>query len=96
MKAAINDDVLEEDEIKLFEFFINCRWERSKKDILRAITNTLKRGVYPEPCVMLVGDFRVEILPKASRPSAIPVELRSKLPKCMFSVRVQVRYVLTY
>ena len=85
-----NDDVMEEDEIKLFEFMFNCPWERSKKEILMAITNTLKRGVYPEPRVMCVGDFRVEILPKASRPSSIPLELRNKLPKSMYSVRVRV------
>lgn len=85
-----SDDVMEEDEIKLFEFMVNCQWERSKKEILTAITNTLKRGVYPQPRVMQVGDFRVEILPKASRPSTIPMELRSKLPKAMYSVRVKV------
>ena len=85
-----SDDIMEEDEIKLFEFMVNCQWERSKKEILTAITNTLKRGVYPQPRVMQVGDFRVEILPKASRPSTIPMELRSKLPKAMYSVRVKV------
>ena len=85
-----SDDIMEEDEIKLFEFLSNCQWERSKKEILTAITNTLKRGVYPQPRVMVIGDFRVEILPKAARPSPIPMELRSKLPKAMYSVRVKV------
>ncbi|XP_070197357.1 serine/arginine repetitive matrix protein 2-like isoform X2 [Littorina saxatilis] len=85
-----SDDVMEEDEIKLFEFIVNCSWERCKSKILAAITNTLKRGVYPEPRVMHISDFRVEILPKAPRPSIIPKELRSKLPKTMFSVRVKI------
>ena len=45
---------------------------------------------------MLVGDFRVEILPKASRPSVIPKELRSKLPNYMYSVRVRVTEIAAH
>ncbi|XP_076447063.1 uncharacterized protein LOC143284263 [Babylonia areolata] len=91
--VSVSDDVMEEDEIKLVEMIFNCPWDRCKEQILKAITSNVKRGMYPEPRVQVIGDFRVEILPKAARPSAIPQELRSKLPKFMFPVRVRVTEV---
>ncbi|KAK7489911.1 hypothetical protein BaRGS_00018933 [Batillaria attramentaria] len=85
-----SDDVQEEDEIKLLEFITNCNWDVAKRDILYRVAGCLTRGHYPNPRVMFVSDFRVEILPKAARPSVIPPELRNRLPEMMFSIRVRV------
>lgn len=89
-KQSASDDVLEEDEIKLLEFITNCNWDRAKREILFRVAGCLTRGHYPFPRVMLVDDFRVEILAKASKPSVIPLELRNRLPEMMFSIRVRV------
>ena len=84
------DDVQEEDEVKLLEFAANCNWEGAKKEILHKIAPCLSRGKYPEPRTMNVCEFVVEILPKAHQPSIIPAELRAKLPGQMYSIRVRI------
>lgn len=84
------EDVLEEDEVKLLEFAANCNWEGAKKEILSRVAQCLTRGQYPQPRTMNVCEFVVEILPKAHQPSVIPAELRSKLPGQMYSIRVRV------
>ncbi|XP_059164302.1 uncharacterized protein LOC131947181 isoform X2 [Physella acuta] len=84
------EDVLEEDEVKLLEFAANCNWEGAKKEILSKVAQCLTRGQYPQPRTMNVCEFVVEILPKAHQPSVIPAELRSKLPGQMYSIRVRV------
>ncbi|KAL8612914.1 hypothetical protein ACOMHN_034991 [Nucella lapillus] len=89
-----SDDVLEEDEIKVVELSYNCQWDHRKEDILQAITSNVKRGYYPEPRVQIIGNLRVEILPKASKPCTIPGKLRPKLPKFMYPVRVRVTEAL--
>ncbi|XP_013066150.2 uncharacterized protein LOC106054710 isoform X1 [Biomphalaria glabrata] len=84
------DDIQEEDEVKLLEFAANCNWEGAKKEILGKVAQCLTRGQYPQPRTMNVCEFVVEILPKAQQPSLIPPELRSKLPDQMFSIRVRI------
>ncbi|CAL1545946.1 unnamed protein product [Lymnaea stagnalis] len=84
------DDVQEEDEVKLLEFAANCNWEGAKKEILGKVAQCLTRGQYPQPRTMNVCEFVVEILPKAHQPSLIPPELRSKLPVQMYSIRVRI------
>ncbi|KAH9519855.1 hypothetical protein Btru_071075 [Bulinus truncatus] len=84
------DDVQEEDEVKLLEFAANCNWEGAKKEILGKVAQCLTRGQYPQPRTMNVCEFVVEILPKAHQPSVIPRELRTKLPDQMFSIRVRI------
>ncbi|BFZ14879.1 hypothetical protein BsWGS_17918 [Bradybaena similaris] len=84
------DDVKEEDEVKLLEFTANCNWEGAKREILTKVAPCLTRGQYPQPRTMNIREFVVEILPKAHQPSHIPAELRAKLPGQMYSVRVRI------
>ncbi|RUS73628.1 hypothetical protein EGW08_018617, partial [Elysia chlorotica] len=84
------EDVKEEDEVKLLEFLANCNWEGARKEILGRVAQCLSRGQYPQPRTMNICEFLVEILPKAHKPSVIPEELRKKLPGKMYSIRVRV------
>ena len=84
------EDVKEEDEVKLLEFLANCNWEGARKEILGKVAQCLTRGQYPQPRTMNICEFLVEILPKAHKPSVIPEELRKKLPGKMYSIRVRV------
>ncbi|XP_035828652.1 uncharacterized protein LOC101848081 [Aplysia californica] len=89
-QSSGEEDVQEEDEVKLLEFAANCNWEGAKKEILSKVAQCLSRGHYPQPRTMNVCEFVVEILPKAHHPSIIPAELRVKLPGQMFSIRVRI------
>ncbi|GFO45387.1 max gene-associated protein, partial [Plakobranchus ocellatus] len=84
------EDVQEEDEVKLLEFAANCNWEGARKEILSKVAQCLTRGQYPQPRTMNICEFVVEILPKAHKPSVIPEELRKKLPGKMYSIRVRI------
>ncbi|XP_050417785.2 uncharacterized protein LOC126831151 [Patella vulgata] len=79
-----------EDEIKLLEFIANCNWDTAKPQILSKVAQCLRPRVYPSTRRMLVGDFLVEILPRADRPPLIPPELKTKLPNMMYSIRIKV------
>ncbi|KAK6168540.1 hypothetical protein SNE40_021052 [Patella caerulea] len=79
-----------EDEIKLLEFIANCNWDTAKPQILSKVAQCLRPRVYPSTRRMLVGDFLVEILPKADKPPLIPPELKTKLPNMMYSIRIKV------
>ncbi|XP_067663711.1 uncharacterized protein [Haliotis asinina] len=81
---------LEPEEIKLLEFMANCNWDNAKPQILSRVAQCLSRGVYPDPRRMVIGDFIVEIMPKADKCAVIPPELKGKLPEHMYSIRVKV------
>ncbi|XP_071086934.1 uncharacterized protein [Haliotis cracherodii] len=80
----------EPEEIKLLEFMANCNWDNAKPQILSRVAQCLSRGVYPDPRRMVIGDFIVEIMPKAEKCAVIPPELKGKLPEHMYSIRVKV------
>lgn len=84
------DDIQEEDEVKLLEFAADCNWDGSKRAILAHVASCLTRGHYPQPRTMNINEFVVEILPKAQQPTLIPPALRAKLPEQMYSIRVRI------
>jgi hypothetical protein len=76
----------------LLEITSNCNWDSARATVLgRLFAVTADTVEYPPICTFIVDSFRVEIRPRASQPSSIPPDLRSKLgmPK-MYAVRVRI------
>ncbi|XP_060064356.1 uncharacterized protein LOC132544725 [Ylistrum balloti] len=77
-------------EIRLLEMISNCNWENAKQKILSKISNQISREQYPNPRQMIVGDFCISFLPRSDKPAVIPPEVKAKLPKSIFSIRIKV------
>lgn len=85
--------------VKLLEILSNCNWEPHKQKILSRISrqisqvqgdgHTLADG-YPPPCLIHIGEFEIEFLPKSSKPATIPPEVRNNMPSAIFSIRVRI------
>lgn len=90
----------EGDAVKLLEILSNCNWEPHKQKILSRIsrhihnknqseTQTQLEG-YPQPCLIHIGEFEIEFLPKSNKPATIPPEVRNNMPSAIFSIRVRI------
>ncbi|XP_033743004.1 uncharacterized protein LOC117329256 [Pecten maximus] len=85
-----SEDEEESYEIRLLEMISNCNWENAKQKILSKISNQISREHYPNPRQMIVGDFFISFLPRSDKPAVIPPEVKAKLPKSIFSIRIKV------
>ena len=76
----------------LLEITSNCNWDCTRSSILgRLFAVTADTVEYPPICKFIVDGFRVEIRPRASQKTSIPLDLRAKLGVSkMYAVRVRI------
>ncbi|XP_061165328.1 uncharacterized protein LOC133174264 [Saccostrea echinata] len=93
-----NKPPTEGDSVKLLEILSNSNWEPHKQKILSRISRHIhhknqpegQADSYPQPCLIHIGEFEIEFLPKSSKPATIPPEVRNNMPSAIFSIRVRI------
>ncbi|XP_052793756.1 uncharacterized protein LOC128227352 isoform X2 [Mya arenaria] len=80
-------------EIKLLEIISNCQWEVHRQNMLSKISHAISKDTtlgVTKVDTLEWESFVLTFLPKSDKPAIIPPELKSKLPDCMYSIRIKV------